>query len=220
MTMRTIFACFNFIGDLAAEEKNYLDVHVELAKHLPGLRQYITGKLRPSGTTAPAYYRAAVLNYDSKEAAREANRNSAVAKPLMDDSAAHISPGARWIELESEVIVPFDSRKPGQDYFVMAAEFDLKLNCDSLDSAEKLYLDHHTHIARRLPGLRHYLIGQIDHVGRGGNLDRWRMAMLVFDNIEAFRAAYRSPVGQELIKDEESTILNPRVYRLDAKVQI
>src|SRR6266851_3133777 len=141
MTMRTIFACFNFIGDLAAEEKNYLDVHVQLAKQLPGLRQYITGKLRPSGTTAPAYYR--------------------VAKPLMDDSAAHISPGARWIELESEVIVPFDSRTPGQDYFVMAAEFDLKLNCDSLDSAEKLYLDHHTHIARRLPGLRHYLIGQI-----------------------------------------------------------
>ena len=59
--MRTIFACFNFIGDLVAEEKNYLDVHVELAKQLPGLRQYITGKLRPSGTTAPAYYRAAML---------------------------------------------------------------------------------------------------------------------------------------------------------------
>jgi hypothetical protein len=46
------------------------------------------------------------------------------------------------------------------------------------------------------------------------------MAMLVFDNIEAFRAAYRSPVGQELIKDEAATILNPRVYRLDATVQI
>ena len=46
---------------------------------------------------------------------------------------------------------------------------------------------------------------------------RYRMATLVFD---AYRAAYASPVGRELLKDEEATIRNARVYRLDARVEV
>ena len=47
-----------------------------------------------------------------------------------------------------------------------------------------------------------------------------RMAMLVFDSSEALHDAYHSPVGQELSKDEEATIVNTRLYRIDATVQL
>jgi hypothetical protein len=43
---------------------------------------------------------------------------------------------------------------------------------------------------------------------------------LVFDDSEVLKAAYRSPVGRDLAKDEEATITNACVYRMDATVQI
>jgi uncharacterized protein (TIGR02118 family) len=217
--MRTVFALFNFkSSDLAAEERNYIEYHVQLARQLPGLRQYIIGRLRGPAGQPPPYYRAATLSFDSNEAKRSAMRDSPVAKPLAVDGDAHMS-GTRWLELESEIIVPFTTKQPGKDYFVMAAEFDLKLEELDLAVAEKRYLDHHTYLARRLPGLRHYLIGRLMPVA-GAPPERLRMAALVFDDFEALKAAYRSPVGRELAKDEEATITNARVYRIDATVQI
>jgi uncharacterized protein (TIGR02118 family) len=217
--MRTVFAMFNFkSSDLAAEEKNYADNHVRLAKELPGLRQYITGRFRAPTGKQPPHYRAATLTFDHNDAKRSAMRDSPVAKPLAADGEAHMS-DTRWLEFESEVIVPFTTKQPGEDYFIMAAEFDLKL--DGLDAAgaEKRYLDHHTHLARRLPDLRHYMIGRLMPAA-GSQPDRQRMALLVFDHADALKAAYRSPAGVELAKDEDATIVNARVYRLDARVQI
>lgn len=217
--MRTIFALFNFkSSDLAAEESNYIEHHVKLARQLPELRQYIIGRLHGPAGQPPPYYRAATLSFDSNDAKRSAMRNSPVAKPLAADGDAHMS-GTRWLELESEIIVPFTTKQPGKDYFVMAAEFNLKLDGRDLAAAEKRYLDQHTHLARRLPGLRHYLIGRLMPVA-GTPPERLRMAALVFDDFEALKAAYRSPAGRELAKDEEATITNARVYRIDATVQI
>jgi uncharacterized protein (TIGR02118 family) len=217
--MRTVFAGFSYkSADLAAEEKNYLENHVRLARQLPGLRRYITGRLRAPAGKQPPFYRAATLSFDTNEEKRAAMRNSPVAQPLIDDSEAHLT-GTRWLELDSEVVVPFATAQSGKDCFMMAAEFDLKLDGGDLAAAEKRYLDHHTHLARRMPGLRHYLIGRLAEVA-GKKPDRFRMAMLVFDDVEALKAAYRSPVGQELAKDEEATIANARVYRLDATVQV
>jgi len=223
--MRTIFAAFDFkSGDLADEENNYLENHVRLAKELPGLRQYITGRLRAPAGTTPPHYRAATLSFDDAEALAAAVRKSPVAKPLAADGAAHIT-NTRWLELDSEVIVPFVSKQSGKDYFMMAAHFDLKLTGGDLAAAEQRYLGHHTFLARRLPGLRHYLIGRfVPPVGMRPDLappsDRLRMAMLVFDDIETLRAAYRSPAGEELARDEQETIANARVYRIDATVQV
>jgi uncharacterized protein (TIGR02118 family) len=217
--MRTVFALFNFkSSDLAAEERNYIEHHVQLARQLPCLRQYIIGRLRGPAGQPPPYYRAATLSFDSNDAKRSAMRDSPVAKPLAADGDAHMS-GTRWLELESEIIVPFTTKQAGKDYFVMAAEFDLKLEGLDRAPAEKRYLDHHTYLARRLPGLRHYLIGQLMPVA-GAPPERLRMAALVFDDFEALKAAYRSPVGRDLTKDEEATITNARVYRIDATVQI
>jgi uncharacterized protein (TIGR02118 family) len=217
--MRTVFALFNFkSSDLAAEEKNYADNHVRLARQLPGLRQYITGRLRGPAGQQPSYYRAATLSFDNNDAKRTAMRDSAVAKPLVADGEAHMSE-TRWMEFESEIVVPFTTKQSGKECFIMAAEFDLKLNGLDAAAAEKRYLEHHTQLARRLPDLRHYIVGRLMPVA-GTQPERARMAFLVFDNADAFKSAYRSPAGFDLAKDEESTVTNARVYRLDATVQI
>jgi uncharacterized protein (TIGR02118 family) len=216
--MRTLFALFDFkSSDLVAEEQNYIGNHVRLARELPGLRNYITGKLIGSTKHPAPYYRAAELNFDDLSAMRTAMRDSPVGKPLTDDGVEHLT-NVRWIHLDSEVILPVDL-KPSANCMLMAAEFDLKPNGADYAVAESHYLNHHTHIARRLPGLRHYLIGRI--VTKPGiQPERQRMALLIFDSAEAGRGAYRSAVGQELARDEAETIANPRVYRLDATIQV
>jgi uncharacterized protein (TIGR02118 family) len=222
--MRTIFSTFDFkSADIAAEETNYADNHVMLARQLPGLRLYLTGLIRPQGANLSPR-RAVFLNFDDADALKRAIRESPVAKPLARDGAAHII-NNRWLELETEIIVPFELQKPGLQCFVLAAQFDLKLNGADILAAERRYLDHHTHLARRLPGLRHYLIGKFaTPVGMkpefAATPDRFRLAMLVFDSLDSIRKAYRSPLGQELARDEAATIDKARVYHIGATVQV
>ena len=99
----------------------------------------------------------------------------------------------------------------------MVAEFDLEQSA-GIEAAEKHYLGTHVSIARRLPALRNYVIGKLIKTA-GIEDSRYRMATLVFDSLDAYRAAYASPVGSELLKDEAATIRNARVYRLDARVE-
>ena len=211
------FVAFNFrSADLETEERNYLGYHVELAKRFPNLRQYYTGRLMKAAGKEPERFRAAILAYDGKEAYEAAIR-SEVVPALVADSQAHLKDMLSHA-IDGAVIVPFPTRRVGQSCFVMAAAFDLEQS-GGADAAEKHYLEIHTAIARRLPGLRNYMIGKM--INSPGTADgRYRMAILVFDSLEAYRDAYRSPVGQELIKDEQATIRNPVVWRLDARVEL
>ena len=210
--MHFTFVGFNYqSGDIEAEERNYFDHHVALAKGLPGLRQYYTARTMEHRGEKPSHFRHALLVFDNAEASRKAFQTPA-GPALIADTQAHLK-DLRSNIFDGEIIVPFENRKPGQKCFVMAAEFNLdKANPEA---AERRYREHHTSIARRLPGLRNYLIGKL-----GGNADRYRMAILTFDAPDAFKEAYRSPVGAELIKDEEETIRDARVHRLDARVEI
>src|ERR1700693_75028 len=102
--MRTIFACFDFkSSDLEAEERNYADVHVALARQLPGLRQYITGRLLAPAGQQPPHYRAAVLSFDSIAEAETGMRKSPAAKAVTADGREHMT-NLRWLEMDSEVI--------------------------------------------------------------------------------------------------------------------
>ena len=208
------FVAFNFqSSDIEAEERNYLGHHVGLAKQMPGLKFYYTGRTMPVSGVKPEVFRAAILGYENAEIAA-AGAKSELMPPLRADTQAHLK-DLRFRTLDAETIVPFDSRKPHQRCFVMAAEFDLEQGAGA-EAAERRYLDKHTHIARRLPGLRNYIIGKLDPK----NADRYRIAILTFDSLEALRDAYRSPIGRELMLDEEATIRNARVWRLDARVEV
>ena len=215
--MHLTFVTFNYqSADLEAEERNYLGHHVELAKRFPGLRQYYTGRLMKVAGKEPDRIRAAILAYDDAAAAASAMRSD-VLPALLADTQAHLRDGTS-AAVEAETIVPFDSRRAGQQCFVMVAEFDLEQSA-GLEAAEKHYLGTHVSIARRLPGLRNYIIGKLIKTP-GGEDSRYRIATLVFDSLDAYRAAYASPAGRELLKDEEATIRNARVYRLDARVEV
>ena len=220
--MRTVFPFFDFRSpDLEAEERNYTDVHVMLAKQLPNLRQYITGRLLARSGHQPSYYRAAMLSFDSAAEAEAAMRKSEAARAVAADGREHMT-NLRWLEMDSEVIVPFATKRLGGRYLLVAAEFDLeveKAGFSDIAAAERRYLDEHTRIARRLPGLRYYMVGRPVEAAHQ-KPDRLRVAFLIFDDAAALKAAYRSPVGLELIKDEEATIANARVHRIDATVQI
>jgi uncharacterized protein (TIGR02118 family) len=215
--MHLTFVTFNYqSADLEAEESNYLDYHVELAKRFPRLRQYYTGRLMKVGDRQPDSVRAAILAYDDAAAAASAMR-SEVVPALIADTQAHLKDGTSTA-VDATTIVPFDSRRTGQNCFVMVAEFDLEQSAGP-EAAEKHYLGTHVGIARRLPGLRNYVIGKLIKTA-GIEDSRYRMAILVFDSLDAYRAAYASPAGRELVKDEAATIRNARVYRLDARVEV
>ncbi len=215
--MHLTFVTFNYqSADLEAEERNYLGHHVQLAQRFPGLRQYYTGRLMKVAGKEPDRVRAAILAYDDAAAAASA-MGSDVVPALLADTQAHLKDGTSTA-VDAETIVPFDSRRAGQQCFVMVAEFDLVQGA-GVDAAEKHYLGTHVSIARRLPGLRNYIIGKLLKTP-GIEDSRYRMATLVFDSLDAYRAAYASPAGRELLKDEEATIRNARVYRLDARIEV
>ena len=210
--MQLTLASFNYQGaDLEAEERNYLGHHVALAKSLPGIRLYYTGRTIEHRGQKPEHVRHAILAFDDGDVSSKAFQTPA-GPALITDTLEHLK-DLRNIIFDGEIIVPFDTRKPGEKCFVMTAEFNL--DAADLASSENRYRNHHTSIARRLPGLRNYIIGKL-----GTGADRYRIAILVFDSADAFKAAYRSPVGLELIEDEEATIRNARVHRLDARVEV
>ncbi len=215
--MHLTLVAFNYqSADLEAEELNYLGHHVQLARRFPGLRQYYTGRLMKVAGKEPDRVRAAIMSFDDAAAAASAMRSDVV-PALLADTQAHLK-DVTSTAVEAETIVPFDSRRAGQQCFVMVAEFDLEQSA-GLDAAEKHYLGTHVSIARRLPGLRNYVIGKL--IKTPGIQDsRYRMAVLVFDSLDAYRAAYASAAGRELLEDEQATIRNARVYRLDARVEV
>jgi hypothetical protein len=51
-------------------------------------------------------------------------------------------------------------------------------------------------------------------------VERYRLAILAFDTLDALRDAYRSPLGRELRADERATIVNARVSWLDVRVEV
>jgi uncharacterized protein (TIGR02118 family) len=208
------FVAFNFKSkDLEAEERNYLGHHVALARQLPGLRFYYTGRAMPVGGKDPEHYRAAILGFDSAEASAAGAKSPAMAD-LTADTRAHLTDLSSHL-ITGETIVAFETRKPGQACFTMVAEFDLEQS-GGADEAERHYLGTHVGIAKQLPGLRNYMIGKLD----AKSTDRYRVAILTFDSRDALRDAYRSPTGRDLVRDEEATIRNPRVWRLDARVEV
>ena len=114
--MRTIYSCFDFkSADLAAEERNYADVHVGLGATASGpARSTSPAASVASAGEQPTHYRTAILSFDSVADAEAATRKSPVAKPLAADSREHMT-NLRWLEADTDVIVPFDSRQPGRD---------------------------------------------------------------------------------------------------------
>jgi uncharacterized protein (TIGR02118 family) len=94
--------------------------------------------------------------------------------------------------------------------FYMIGTFNFDSTRYTPEKAERHYLEYHVPLAKRMPGLRKYVIGTLLETPRI-RPDRHRGAILAFDDLAAWRAAYASPVGRELRADEDTLIAQPRV---------
>ncbi|GIX49612.1 MAG: hypothetical protein KatS3mg131_3823 [Candidatus Tectimicrobiota bacterium] len=100
-------------------------------------------------------------------------------------------------------------------YLIASFNFNLD-HFPSLAAAEEHYRTYHVPLARRLPGLRRYLIGQAISLGPLA-APRHRAAILAFDSAEALRAAYRSEVGRALREDEKRLIADAFVTLIEGE---
>jgi hypothetical protein len=211
--MFAMFARFDYKSpDLEAEEGNYLEHHVRLARQLLGVRMYLTGKLLDTAPVKPDRYRAVVFTFDSPQSAAS-SYNCPAGAELAADSAGHIA-GTLVDAFQAETFIPFDPRVAGQRCFIMARAFDLKSDQRDPNDAEKRYRGLQDMI-RKLPGLRGYLAGQMGE-GRDQKPDRTRMEIVIFDHRDAFRGGF---VG-DLAAAEQTLLLSPRTYLLDGRVEL
>ncbi|MGO9602870.1 MAG: EthD family reductase [Candidatus Binataceae bacterium] len=212
------FVTFNFKGDdIEAEERNYLDNQVDLVKRLPGLRFYYTGRLMEVGHRQPEHFRATILGYENVNAAAAAINAPDVIPALLAYQQEH-QLNYTLRSMIGEIIVPLVARKIGRKLLAKVVEFDFPEVEGGPEVAAERYRKVHVELARRLPGLRKYLIGEIDSAGGWGS-ERKRMAILFFDSLDALEAAGKSPVGQQLIRDQDAFIRNARVWRMDARFE-
>jgi uncharacterized protein (TIGR02118 family) len=225
--MKIVFTIFNYKGrDLAEGESHYLRNHVPLTLQLPNLRQYITGVIRWASDRSG--HRAAFSYFDDAKSLRSALHESPQAQLLLKDGTAHLRVN-RWLELDSDIIVPFTERHPGLQCFVLTKEFELKSDEQDPEVAERSYLSDHVAMVRQLPNLRHFTISKYQLARRSKassliNARRFRNPLrvmtLVFDDFEQFQYACNSSIGQKLKAHEQRTTATVRVYHIDGTVQL
>jgi len=205
--MFLMFARFNFkSADLAAEDKNYFDHHVALARRLPGVRMYLTGTLIDAGRGKPDHYRAVVFGYDTPQAGLT-SLDCPVGVELMADSAEHIV-GTTVAACEGEIIVPFDGRRGGRPCLVAALQYNLAAPGDAAR------LRAYQNSIRNQPGLCGYMSGPTFEA-RGELPDRDRMEIRIFGP-----EALREKSWRGLIALDESVMHDARVYCFAGEVQM
>jgi uncharacterized protein (TIGR02118 family) len=175
------------------------------------------GTLRRVAGKEPARPHGALLAFDELDAAARL-ADAGVARELL--AGTGVAPASLLVEsIDARIELPLEPRRPGQPVFALAASFDYAAGPGDAKAAERHYLDHHVPLSRELPGLRGYVTGTVAR--RGTNVDpRARMGIEIFESRDALALAFRSPVGQELIKDGQYVCADVRVLHLDGQVVI
>ena len=99
------FVAYEQPSDVAAFERHYFDVHVPLAKRLPGLRRYSMSR-NPTTVRGPEhYYLVALLEWDDMDSLRQDFASSLGREMTRDvDHLATLCPGIRSTIFEAEVL--------------------------------------------------------------------------------------------------------------------
>ncbi|GEM_PF-5149353 len=221
--MHIMMVTFDFQGsDLAAQERHYRDVHMALAKQFTGVNMYLAGRIRDTQlpfTPAPEItarpYRTAIMWFNSTQDFMNSISSPAGAQVLAD-TQAHLQ-NVAMIHVDGEAVVPFDTRRPGQPCFLVAAHVNYKSSFGAAAEAERHYLDVHTKLACRVEGLRGYYIGKT--MALGDKPDSIRAVFQMYDDYDAFQRAMTSKAGQELLEDDARLIAVKRLYFVDAMVE-
>jgi uncharacterized protein (TIGR02118 family) len=186
-----------------------------LLARLPGVRLCLWGALRKVGGRNPPRPCAALLAFDDDDMA-----------PLLADPAragarldgTGIEPASLHVEsIEATFEIPLEPRREGQGVFALVASFDYADGPGDAAAAERHYLEYHVRRSRELPAMRGYVTGKIlPHATTG--VRRQRMGIEIFDSREMLAEAFRSQVGEDVMRDGEYVCANVAVYHLDGTV--
>jgi uncharacterized protein (TIGR02118 family) len=205
--MFMMFARFSFkSADLEAEDLNYFDNHVRLARQLPGVRMYLTGKLVQTAPSKPDRYRAVVFGYDSAQQGLT-SLDCPIGTELMADSAEHIIDTV-VDAAECEAIVPFDSRRPGDSCLVITVLYNIGTPADEARRPS------YQNSIRNLPGLCGFMTGHT-YEARGQRPDRDRMEIRIFRP-----DALSGRSWDDLITLDTTIMRSPRIYCCEGEVQV
>jgi uncharacterized protein (TIGR02118 family) len=82
--MFRVCVCYGEPTDPAAFDAHYTDVHVPLARKIPGLRGFTTGKCQSVTGGEPTYYMVASLDFDNAESMTAALASAEMAAASAD----------------------------------------------------------------------------------------------------------------------------------------
>jgi uncharacterized protein (TIGR02118 family) len=221
--MHIMMVTFDFKGsDLAAEERHYRDVHMALAKQFSGVEMYIAGPIRdtqlsftPKPESIARPYRTAIMWFKSTQDFMNSVSGEAGMKVLAD-TQEHLT-NVQMIHADGEAIVPFQTRKPLQQCFLVAAHINFNPSYGTPEEAERHYLNVHTRLACEVAGLRGYYVGKTMPLGE--KPDCIRVVFQMYDSFEAFQRGMTSPAGQELLKDDARLVAVKRLFFVDGQVE-
>lgn len=196
-----------------------------LVARLPGLRMCIWGALRRVAGKEPIRSRGALLAFDDEHTSAGL-ADAARAREL--PAGTGIAPSSVHVEsIDATFQIPLEPRRPGQPVFALVATFDYADGPGDAAAAERHYLEVHVPRSRELPGMRGYVTGKLlRHAStRGGAATgpsalRHRMGIEIFDSRDMLALAFRSPAGQDVIKDGQYVCANVEVHHLDGEVVI
>ena len=221
--MHIMMVTFDFKGsDVAAEERHYRDVHMALAKQFTGVSMYLAGRIRdtslnftPTPELAAKPFRTAIMWFNGVQDFMNSVSSPAGAAVLAD-TQEHLT-NVQMIHAEGEAIVPFESRKVGQQCFLVAAHVNFKPSFGTAEEAERHYLSVHTKLACRVDGLRGYHVGKT--LALDDKPDCTRVVFQMYDDFAAFERAMKSPASQELLADDARLISVKRLFFADAGIE-
>jgi uncharacterized protein (TIGR02118 family) len=181
---------------------------VQAARALPSARMCLWGTLRKMAGPEPEQQSAVLVGFDDR----------ADLPRVLDAAGDAALANVRVETIDARVEVALEPRRPGQRFFALVASFDYGPAAGPPAVAEKHYFEYHVARSRELPGLRGYVIGALVPSGSRGQ-PRARMGLEIFDDRRALVDSFRSPVGEEMVRDGAYVCGNVLVHHFAATVE-
>lgn len=204
----------------------YLDQHTQLAKKMPGIVRYVTYKaISHTGMDmfpTPRFYRWTEIwweNIDSLGSAVSSKEREATLQDnnLPDGSSkfsyfrsATVGEGRDILNPDRKVVDDSLMRgKPAvKSLFIFNYAQDVPL-----EESEEWYFQQHTQVAKKMPGLMHYVTYKVLPSPTDSDPGFLRLTELWWEDIEAAKEALYSPAGVEAAKDN---VRPDRKFKLNA----
>lgn len=224
--IKRVFAFKYADGRPVDEMENwYLDQHTQLAKKMPGIVRYVTYKaVLHAGMDvfpSPQFYRWTEIWWDNmgslERALQSPERNATLKDNILPDGSSRFSHfRSATVGEGADILHPQrtpvdDSPMRGKPAVKTLFIFNYHQDSTMADS-EKWYFGQHTQIAKKMPGLLHYVTYKVITSPADSDPGFLRLTELWWEDLEAAKAGLYSPPGVDAAKDN---VRPDRSFRLN-----